>query len=332
MKDILLITGGSGLVGKALKDVIDVEKYDIVSPTHDECDLTDRNETLKLFESVKPKFVIHLSAFVGGLFHNMIHKVEFFNKNILMNENVLEACHKNNVQRGIFCLSSCIFPSDPSEYPMTIEHLHSSEPHLSNESYSYAKRMLELQCRNYNEQYEREYICIVPVNIYGEGDNFNLEASHFIPAIIHKMYLACKNNNKENPKNTEQKNRDLYVEGNGNCLRQVIYSKDLAKIIMLILQDKNIYNNRYEMRPILCCDPKQEYFIKDIIEKIISQYKKLFGFSGNVIYKGTSNGIYRKTISSDIEHLFPDFEFTSLEEGLINTIKWFNENYPNVRK
>lgn len=86
------------------------------------------------------------------------------------------------------------------------------------------------------------------------------------------------------------------------------------------------------MRPILCCDPKQEYFIKDIIEKIISQYKKLFGFSGNVIYKGTSNGIYRKTISSDIEHLFPDFEFTSLEEGLINTIKWFNENYPNVRK
>lgn len=306
----ILITGGSGLVGYALKKYIDLEKYNTIFLSSKDCDLTDRNLTLELFDRIKPTYVIHLAAYVGGLFHNMKNKVKFFSDNIRMNENVLEACHKNNVQRGIFCLSSCVFPANPKTYPMKIEDLNSSEPHYSNESYAYAKRMLELQCRNYNEQYNREYICIVPVNIYGENDNFNLETSHFIPAIIHKIYLA------------KQNNTDLYIEGNGKCLRQVIYSQDLAKIIILILEQ---YKDKI---PVLCSNPSQEYFIKEIVEKIV----KISNFNGNVIYKGTSNGIFKKSISSDIKRLYPNFKFTDIDEGLRNVINWVEINYPNIRK
>lgn len=305
----ILITGGSGLVGNSLKSNIDTSRYKCYFLSSKDYDLCDRNQTLALFDRIRPTYIIHLAAFVGGLYHNIRNKVEFFNKNIMMNENVLEACHKYDVQRGIFCLTSCIFPSNPKEYPMTVEDIHSSEPHHSNESYSYAKRMLELQCRNYNEQYNREYICIIPVNIYGEYDNFNLETSHFIPALIHKFYIAKQNMN------------DVYIEGDGNCYRQLIYVKDLARIIMLILEEYK------ELTPVMCCDVEQEYLIKDIVNMI----SKLYNFEGNIVYKNTYNGVYRKTISSDIDRLFPDFKFTSIEEGLKNTIEWFHDRYPNVR-
>ena len=122
----------------------------------------------------------------------MKNNTKIFNDNIRINENILEACHKNNIQRGIFCLSSCIFPHNPIKFPMIEKNVLDSEPHYSNRGYGFSKRMLYVQCQNYNKDFNREYICVSPANIYGKYDNFSLENGHFIPAIIHRFQRSQK--------------------------------------------------------------------------------------------------------------------------------------------
>ena len=228
-----------------------------------------------------------------------------------MNENVLTACNKYNVEKGIFCLSSCIYPHKPSKYPMDESMIHESEPHPSNESYGYAKRMMELQCRNYNTQFGRQYICLMPVNLYGPYDNFNLIESHVIAGMIHRFYNAKKENTKF----------ELY--GSGTPLRQFIYSPDFAKIILRILFEYE------DIKPINCCD--DEISIKDLTYLIgeLSNYN-----NQNIVQNTTKpDGCLRKTVSNDyFKSILSNFEFTPLKDGILKTIKWFNENYENCRK
>ena len=171
-----------------------------------------------------------------------------FSKNIKINENVLEACHLNNITRGIFCLSSCIYPNKPSKFPMDETMIHESPPHPSNEGYAYAKRMLEVQTRQYNNTYGYQYICVVPVNLFGPFDNFNLKESHLIPGLMHRFSL------------TNYTGEKYEAYGSGKPLRQFLFSYDFARIILTILFD--IQNKNTE--PIICCDDK-EYAIKEVV-------------------------------------------------------------------
>ena len=189
--------------------------------------------------------------------------------------------------------------------------IHESEPHPSNESYGYAKRMMELQCRNYNTQFGRQYICLMPVNLYGPYDNFNLIESHVIAGMIHRFYNAKKENTKF----------ELY--GSGTPLRQFIYSPDFAKIILRILFEYE------DIKPINCCD--DEISIKDLTYLIgeLSNYN-----NQNIVQNTTKpDGCLRKTVSNDyFKSILSNFEFTPLKDGILKTIKWFNENYENCRK
>ena len=169
--------------------------------TRKDCDLTNKEELRSIFKKLKINFVIHLAALVGGLYMNMKHNVEMFMENMKINMNVVELCHEFNVNRGVFCLSSCIFPPNPKSFPMIEKYICDSPPHPSNEGYAYSKRMLYIMCKHYNQQYGRDYICVSPVNLYGAFDNFNIENSHIIPCIIHKMYLT-KYEKGEYEKNT----------------------------------------------------------------------------------------------------------------------------------
>ncbi|KKM03365.1 hypothetical protein LCGC14_1775130, partial [marine sediment metagenome] len=157
-----LITGGSGLVGRALQGDIKLSSKD--------GDLRSWDTTISLFKHYKPDYIIHCAARVGGVASNMRYKGEFYYDNIMINTNVLEAARQVKAKKVVSFLSTCIFPAE-IEYPLTENKIHLGAPHHSNYGYAYAKRMLDVQTRMYREQYGVDYICVVPTNIYGIGDN-----------------------------------------------------------------------------------------------------------------------------------------------------------------
>jgi len=312
----ILVTGGNGLVGSAIQSIKDEYKYEFIFANSQMCDLRNLNDTKYLFKVYKPDYVIHLAANVGGLYKNINQKTEMFEDNLLINLNVIKCCHLFKVKKCIAVLSTCVFP-DKIEYPINETSLHNGPPHFSNEGYAYAKRMLEIQCKLYNEQYGDNFICVIPTNIYGPNDNFSLEDGHVIPSLINKCYLA------------KQKNEPFVIKGSGKPLRQFIYSEDLAKLIMIILEK---YTEKESI--ILSVSEKDEVSIKQVAE-IIAETNNVSTLSFDVT---SSDGQYKKTadntrLISFIKEENIIFNFTSIKEGIKQTVKWFNENYDiQVRK
>lgn len=312
MKMKILITGSSGLVGKAMQNVFTGRNYTLLTPSSVECNLLDYQQTLSYFQSKKPDFVIHLAACVGGLYKNMNDKVEMFEKNIKINMNVLECAYQTKVKKVISCLSTCIFP-DKTTYPISEEMLHNGPPHFSNDAYAYAKRMLEVQSNIYNEQYGTNFVCVIPTNIYGPFDNFSLEDGHVIPSLIHKCYLAKK------------EKKEFVVRGTGKPLRQFIYSKDLANLILWTLEH---YEEKKSI--ILSVSEEDEISIKDVAFEIANNfdYTDFLKFDDSF-----SDGQFKKTAdNTKLLSLLPDYKFVSIKNGLKETIQWFEENYDNCRK
>ena len=310
-KTKVLVTGGSGLVGSAINKIARNYEYDFLFINSNDCDLTDYISTISLFETFKPDYVIHLAARVGGLFKNMNEKVEMYEVNSLININVLRACHKLNVKKCISCLSTCIFPNK-TNYPINETMLHDGPPHDSNDCYAYAKRMLEVQSRSYNQQYGDNFVCIIPTNIYGPHDNYNLNDAHVIPALIHKCYLA-KNHN-----------RDFVVMGSGTPLRQFIYSEDLAELIMFVLEK---YDEKDSI--ILSVCEKDEVSIK----KVATLIAKAFDYEDRIVFDSSkSDGQYKKTADNSKLMSLIDYNFTSIADGIKKSVEWFNKNYETLRK
>lgn len=317
----ILITGGSGLVGSAIKNIsLSAEylnhnnnhAYKFIFLSSKDCELTNYNDTLSTFSAYNPDYVIHLAACVGGLFKNMAYKVDMFEKNIIINTNVLKVCHEIKVKKVISCLSTCIFP-DKTTYPIDETMLHNGPPHISNDAYAYAKRMLEVQSRAYQEQYNDNFICVIPTNIYGPFDNFNLEDSHVIPGLIHKCFLAKKNN------------VPFVIAGSGNPLRQFIYSDDLAKLILWTLENYN------KLEPIILSVPENDEKSINYVATCIAQY---FDYSDNMVFDNEKpDGQFKKTANNyKLLQLLPHFNFTTIEEGISKTVDWFVNNYNSSRK
>jgi GDP-L-fucose synthase len=296
-----LITGGTGLVGSAIKDGIKVGKnYDLTNPII--CD--------SMFNHHKPTHVIHCAAKVGGLGGNINYKGEYFHDNIMINTNVIESARNTGVTNLVAFLSTCVFP-DNVEYPLTEKKIHLGEPHFSNYPYAYSKRMADIQIRAYREQYGLNYTSVIPCNIYGPNDNFSLEHGHVIPMLMHKLYLA------------QQNNTDFVVWGSGNPLREFIFSKDVAKLAEWALHNYN------ESEPIIF-SPSNEISIKNLVDLLVTEFE----FKGKVIFDDSKpDGQFRKpSDNSKLKSYLPDFKFTSIEEGIKETVKWFKENYETARK
>lgn len=313
MVQIILVTGGTGLVGSAIEKVIKREfKYDnniFKFIGRKDGDLTKENDVINIFEKYKPTHIIHLAACVGGLFKNMNDNLGMYLENMKINRNILHFGHKYGVTKIISCLSTCIFP-DKVIYPINEDMLHNGLPHMSNQGYSFAKRMLEVESNLYNRQFGTKYVCIIPTNVYGPNDNYSLTDGHVIPSLIHKCYLAKKNK------------KEFIVYGSGKPLRQFIYSEDLAKLILWVLTDYN------ELGSIIL-SPKKEISIGDVAKQI----SKIFNYENLVFDNTKSDGQMKKTVSNNkLIRLNSSFKFTELENGLLETIKWFKENYKNIRK
>tara|TARA_B100000123_G_scaffold218318_1_gene166752 strand:- start:792 stop:1727 length:936 start_codon:yes stop_codon:yes gene_type:complete len=308
----IIVTGGSGLVGQAIQKNIKNDKNTWIFLSSKDCNLLSYEDTLKYFSSVEPTHVIHLAACVGGLYKNMNFKVDMFEKNMLINHNLLKVCYQLNVKKVVSCLSTCIFPNETT-YPINETMLHNGPPHTSNDAYAYAKRMLEVQSKAYNEQYGTNFVCVIPTNIYGPHDNYSLEDGHVIPALIHKCFL-----NKEN-------GEKFIVRGTGKPLRQFIYSEDLAKLMIWTLFE---YNDKSTI--ILSVSEKDEVSISDIAYEIA----KAYDYEDMIEYDTSySDGQYKKTAdNSKLMEYLPDFKFTKINEGIKDSVLWFIDNYETCRK
>jgi len=304
----LLITGATGLVGSALREIVPANT--VLLEGRSGCDLLRWSNVDELFSEHRPTHVIHLAAKVGGVKANLAHPATFFLENVTMNTHIIEACKMYKVQRALFFLSTCVFP-DPCPLPLEPKNLHLGPPHPSNYGYAYAKRMLAVQCKSYNEEYGTKFTPIIPCNIYGEHDNFNLENSHVAPALIRKFWEAKLNNSPVN------------IWGSGRPLREFIYSRDVARLLVDLI-------DTYDSNEPLIISTGKEHSIKELVETIAVAT----GFTGDIIYDDTKpEGQFRKpSNNAPLMKLFPDYEFTPLREGIYQTVEWFKRTYPNIRK
>jgi len=292
----ILVTGGSGLVGKYLQKILPDAFY---ISTKDG-DLTDIKFVRWMISSYTPDVVIHLAAKVGGIKDNIAKPVDYFEDNILMNTNILKVSHEYKVKHFIGILSTCIYPDVVENYPMKEEDMFLGPPTPTNFSYGYAKRCLAVQIDAYNKQYGTKYNYLIPCNLYGEFDNFeNENKMHFITALLHKIKNA--------------KDNKIELLGTGKPLRQFMYAGDFADIIKLVV-DNNITES-------FNVAPDFNYSIKEMAElaiKAINPELKI-NFSNPEL-----DGQYRKDVdNSKMKNLLSNFKFTSLEEGILRT--YYNE-------
>lgn len=283
----VLVTGGNGCVGSALK----LECPDWIFIGRNDCNLLNREKTIETFQMLKPDCVIHLAAYVPGFYN--IDRVSSFSNNVRINENVLEATHLAAVQKAMFCLSVNMFTEKPSKFPMDESMIFEGSLTGPFAGYSYSKRMLELQVQNYNVQYGRKYFSIIPCNIYGPNDNFS--SGRLISNLINLFRKAINENS------------EIMISGTGEPLRQFIYATDLAKII------KYLISNYSDTSPVICCSD-EEINIKCLVNHIAEITK----FNSRINYDPSKpDGNLKKTMdNSYLKKVMPSISFTSLKAGL----------------
>uniref|UniRef100_A0A8D1DBD0 GDP-L-fucose synthase n=1 Tax=Sus scrofa TaxID=9823 RepID=A0A8D1DBD0_PIG len=266
----ILVTGGSGLVGRAIQKVVAdgarLPGEDWVFVSSKDADLTNAAQTRALFEKVQPTHVIHLAAMVGGLFRNMKYNLDFWRKNVHINDNVLHSAFEVGARKVVSCLSTCIFP-DKTTYPIDETMIHDGPPHSSNFGYSYAKRMIDVQNRAYFQQHGCTFTAVIPTNVFGPHDNFNIEDGHVLPGLIHKVHLA------------KSRGSALTVWGTGSPRRQFIYSLDLARLFLWVLREYD------QVEPIiLSVGEEDEVSIREAAEAVV----EAMDFHGEVIVSFSS--------------------------------------------
>lgn len=305
----ILVTGGNGLVGSALRRITkNYPEHEFVFTTRDSHDLTKENDVSRLFEETKPDYVIHTAARVGGIGRNLNSPAQQFYNNILMNTFVVHYAHIHEVKKLIAFSSVCAFPADSEIFKE--DDLQNGLPYPAHGAYAYSKRMVDVQIEAYNKQHGLNYCSVIPANIFGEADNYNLEDGHVVPSLIHKCYIAKKTNT------------DLEVWGNGSPMREFLYSEDVARACVELLE-KDVLPQK------VIVSGEHELEIKELVEKICN----IFDHHNIKWLTDKPNGQLRRPCDKTVfNETFENFEFTDIDEALQNSIFWFKENYPRIRK
>jgi len=291
MKEIILITGGSGMVGNSLKKFLPEAVY----VSSKDYDLTKENDVTEMFKKYNPTKVVHLAARVGGIIDNIEHPHDYFIENIKMNTFMVEQSFKHNVKQFIGILSTCIYPDTVQNYPMTEDDLHLGPPTITNFSYGYSKRSFAVQIDALNKQYGTKYQYLTPCNLYGENDKMG-HNSHFVAALLEKI-IKANNENKD----------EILLFGTGKPLRQFMHSDDLAWVI-----NECLNNDIYESFNVAS---KENLSIKEMAEKTL----KVLGLEHiKIKFDSTKpDGQYRKDVSIDkLNNLLPNFNSLTFEKGI----------------
>lgn len=299
----MIVTGGNGLLGSTFKDIDNA-----ILHTRKDSDLFDGSSTFEYLNNVRTKTdtLIHCAAKVGGVKANISNNEKFYRENKLINDNILDLAKYLDFKNVVTLLSTCIFPDKEVTYPLTSDQIDNGKPHKSNYGYAYAKRLLNYQTKIYREMTGNNWFSVVPTNLYGFNDNYNLDNSHLIPALIHKAYLASKTG------------ESFEIWGDGTPLRQFMFAEDLRDVILWSL------DNWKSDKPLMAINEK-EYSIKEVSDIIGDRFNVL----DKVVYnRNMPNGQYKKPAKSDLP---TDWEYTELEEGINKTIDYFLENIEYVR-
>ena len=293
----ILVTGGNYLK-KIIPNAIYITSKDY--------NLIKENEVKQMFIDHNPDTIIHLAARVGGIIDNINHPAEYFTENVLMNTLLIEYSYRYNVTKFLGILSTCIYPDTVESYPLKETDLHSGPPTLTNFSYGYSKRCMAVQIDSYNQQYGTKYNYLIPCNLYGDKDKNDINKSHFVTALIKKIYEANKNNDNH-----------ITLFGDGTPLRQFLHASDLANIIKLVI-DNNITES-------FNVATYENYSIKEIAEIAL---KSCNSTNLTINFDTTKpNGQYRKDVSIEkLKSLFPEYLPISLSDG----IKYIYNTYDKI--
>ena len=297
--DKIFVAGHKGLVGSSIMRQLKKKGYNnLITASKKKLDLTNQQKVFSFLKKNNPKFVFIAAAKVGGIHHNNTKRAEFIYQNLMIETNLIHGCYINGIKNLILLGSSCVYPRDCKQ-PIKEEYLLSGHLEKTNEPYAVAKIAGIKMCENYNRQYKTNYKCLMPTNTFGPNDTFDLEKSHFIPAIILKVLNAKKKNIKE-----------LKVWGNGKVKREVIYVDDLSEALVYFM-------NKSFRGTIINIGSNIEHKIIDYVRIIC----KKMNYSGKIILDlSKPSGTPRKKLSLKKVKKFRWRARTSLEEGLDLTL------------
>ena len=309
----ILITGGAGLIGTAIQNQLkSTTEYEILSPVKSELDMTNKDQVDKVFSDFQPDVVINLAAKVGGILANKAHPVEFFEDNLLIGLNTYKYSQKYGVKNIINAGAGCGYPLNVKE-PLMESDLWTGVPQIESIAYSTAKKLLTIMGDVYEKEYGIVSTTFIPSNVYGPNDNYILERAHVVPALIHKIYLATKN-------------RDYKVEvwGDGSARRDFIFVSDVATGMLSAVNAKKT--------SVVNIATGRQSTIKDLVKKICLA----FNYDKEVIWNldKPTGANSREMNTEKIKNLIPNWNPISLQQGILDTVSWFSENYlsTDIRK
>lgn len=307
------------MVGSAILRRLKLEGYsNFVLRTSKELDLRNQRAVNDFFEAEKPEIVIIAAAKVGGILANNTYRAEFIYDNLMIETNIIHASYLNNVEKLIFLGSSCIYPKLAPQ-PLKEEYLLSGYLEYTNEPYAIAKIAGIKLCENYYKQYGCNFYSVMPTNLYGPNDNFDLETSHVLPALIRKFHEARGIQKAK----VKSKNEIVTVWGSGKPRREFLYVDDLADAIYFLMNKidaKDIYKEGISH---LNIGTGEDITISELAELI----KKIIGYQGEIIYDTTKpDGTPRKLLDVTRINNLGWKHKTSLEEGIKKTYEWFISN------
>jgi len=307
----IYVAGHRGLVGSAIVRKLKEEGYtNIITRTHSELDLTDQRATREFFEKERPEYVFLAAAKVGGILDNETHPADFAYINLMIECNIIQSSYEIGVKKLLFLGSSCIYPRLCPQ-PMKEEYLLTGPLEPTNEAYAIAKIAGLKMCQYFNKQYGTNFITVLPTNIYGLNDNFDLNTSHVIPALLRKFHIA-----------KTQRLESVNVWGTGKQRREFMYVDDLADAILYIM-------NQYKDNEPINVGTGEDITILELSELI----KKIVGYDGEILFDETKpDGTPRKLLDVSRLHQLGWKHKTSLEDGLAKTYKFLVETYDGGEK
>ena len=300
----IVIAGSTGLVGSAITRALIGRGQSVIGINRKVVDLLDRKATFEFISAAKPDLVIDAAAIVGGIGANNNFPVDFLSKNIQMQSNLMDAAHAANVERFVFLGSSCIYPRDCAQ-PIKEEYLMTGPLEQTNSAYAVAKIAGIELIRSYRKQFNRKWISLMPTNMYGPNDNFDLESSHVLPALINRFVTATQNGD-----------RSVTLWGTGSPKREFLHVDDLATATLLAVE-------KYDDGAHLNVGTGEDLPIADLALMI----SRLSGFSGKIEWDSSKpDGTPRKVLDVTKMKNLGWAPAISLETGIASTIEWFKDN------
>jgi GDP-L-fucose synthase len=300
----ILVAGGSGLVGSAIVRELKRLNQEVIGISSKDVDLLDRKKTFEFIKNLKPAAIIDSAAKVGGIGGNNSYPVEFLSQNLQIQSNLMDAAHAARVSKFVFLGSSCIYPRECSQ-PIKEEYLLTGKLEQTNSAYAVAKIAGIELIKSYRKEYGYKWISVMPTNMYGPNDNFDLENGHVLPVLMRKFIDAKRSGDSK-----------VTLWGSGSVLREFMHVDDFAKAVLICL-------NEYDDSQQINIGSGVEITIKDLAEKIST----VVGFTGETFWDlSKPDGTPRKVLDSMKISKLGWKPLISLDQGIASTVEWYLQN------